>query len=194
MAIAYRIYSNAGNGGPVDYTTPVATTSGLSYTTGAVAPATDTTFAVRAYDTVTNLEEANTDAQVRVVIGANGADQGLSPNAAQAVTLTPSAGGGCRVGWSYAPDDTWGAPAGFHVYLGSGQGGGSGSLSATVAYTPGQIGYSVVISGPLTRTSYTATVGVYNGSGETASAPSTPVVVGAPFQDFDMSPIQITLL
>src|SRR5205085_892840 len=58
MALVYRVYSNGGTGGPVDFTSPVATTGGLTSTVGPLAPSTDTTFVVRAFDPATGLEEA----------------------------------------------------------------------------------------------------------------------------------------
>ena len=72
MAISYNIYANDGMGGDVDYSTPIATTSDLTYATGPLATPSDNTFAVRAFDTASCIEEANTDARVRIILDASG--------------------------------------------------------------------------------------------------------------------------
>jgi hypothetical protein len=117
MAIVYRIYSNNDTGGLVDFSAPLASTTGLTYTFSPLGASTDTTFVVRAFDPEADLEEANTEALVRVVIGPDGAEVGGRPNPPHALSLTPSFGGGCRVSWAYAPAEQCGIPAGFHVYL-----------------------------------------------------------------------------
>src|SRR5882757_4436380 len=103
MTIIYRVYSNGGMSGPIDYLTPVATTGALTYVSGPMPVASDTTFVVRAFDTLTNLEEANTDVRVRIVIGADGQDISGLPRAPHALSISPAVGGGCRVSWAFAP-------------------------------------------------------------------------------------------
>ncbi len=81
MAISYNIYGNDGRGGDVDYGRPIATTAAPPYTVGPLAAPSDNAFAVRAFDTVSAIEEANTDARVRIVIDAAGNDVTMRPNA-----------------------------------------------------------------------------------------------------------------
>jgi hypothetical protein len=180
MAIAYRIYSNGGTGGPVDYSAPVASATGPGYVSAPLPVSSDTTFAVRAFDPGTGLEEANTEAQVRVVLDGQGADVSGRPNPPHAVGLAPAPGGGCRVNWAYRPDPWSGAPDGFQVYLtqvGSARG---GSPAATVAYAPGQVGYRCVLPGPFGFATYTAVVESYNAAGADGGTAASTAAVGLP--------------
>src|SRR5690349_11807576 len=119
MTIQYRIYSNNNAGGPVDYSAPVATVSGLTWDTPALPLSSDTTYAVRAYDTASGLEDANVDARVRIVIDASGADVSARPNPPSHLTAEPRAGGKVMVTWQYNPGGQGAAPTGFRVYVGS---------------------------------------------------------------------------
>ena len=111
MNIIYKIYSNQGSGGPIDYSTAIASTSSLSYVFGPLAPSSSTSFAVRAYDTATQLEEANTEGRVRLDLDASGADVSGRPGPVHALTLGSTAAGGCLVSWAYAPGSSEQAPA-----------------------------------------------------------------------------------
>ena len=117
MGISYNIYANDGLGGAVNYAAPLASTTSISFTTGSLPRSSDTTFAVRAMDTTTGLEEANTEARVRVVLDGNGLDISARPNAPRALMARASAGGGCLATWGYNPVGQAGAPTGFLVYL-----------------------------------------------------------------------------
>jgi hypothetical protein len=178
MTIAYRVYSNGGSGGPVDYSTPVVVTSSLSYTTTPLAPSSDTTFAVRAYDTGSGLEEANTEALVRVVLDGQGADVTGRPNPPSGVWLTPLLGGGCRVGWNFVPDPRYGVPVGFQVYFGPGGAAGGGPPAATVSYAPGQGGYFCDLPGPFGFATYTAVVQSFNAAGTDGGTATATAAAG----------------
>jgi hypothetical protein len=180
MAIAYRIYSNGGTGGPVDFSAPVATTADLGFVTQALAPSTDSTFAVRAYDTDTGLEEANTAAQARVVLDGQGQDVTRRPNAPHAVCLAPSAGGGFRVSWAFRPDPRCGVPDGFKVSLARGATATGAAAVATIGYVPGQAGYSCVLPGPIALATYTAVVESYNAVGTDGGTATATAAVGLP--------------
>ena len=117
MTINYQIYSNGGSGGAVDYSTPVATTSALSAVLDRSSPSSDNTFVVRALDTTSGLEEANTTVSVRIVIGADGSDVTALPASPHAVALAAVGAGSCRVSWAYVPVAGYGTPTGFNVYL-----------------------------------------------------------------------------
>lgn len=194
MAIVYRIYSNGGTAGPVDYSTPIGTTGGLSFTIGPVGISTDTRYAVRAFDNVTGLEEANTDAVVRLVIGANGADLSARPNPPHAVTTSPAGGGSCRVRWAYAPAAPYGVPSGFHVSIQSSAAAGPPALAATVAYRGGVLGYSAVLPGPFGPANYTATVAAFNASGESLGVTETATLPGPPATAYDLGPVSVFYL
>lgn len=190
MAVAYRIYSNHGNGGPVDFSAPIAITAGLTYSTGPLGLSTDTTFVVRAYDTVTGIEEANTGPGVQIAVGADGTDASSLPNATHALTLSPAAGGGARVSWAYAPAGSFGTPTGFSVYLTEGTAANESSPAATVAYVPNQVGYSCVLPGPYALSAYTATVRSSNAAGVGSDVTPVTVTLGLP-APFAMEPVKV---
>ena len=192
MSIVYRIYSNRGDGGPVDESAPVASTSGLSHAFAPVDPATDTTFVVRAFDTETNLEESNTGARVRVVIGQDGEEVRTRPNPPHAVSVSPVSGGGCRVSWAYVPADSSGRPDGFHVYVEPTSAVGSPSPAATAGYAPGRIGSSVVLPGPFAAAAYAVTVVAFNAAGEGVGARQSTSLAGFPAAAFEMGPVDVS--
>ncbi len=165
MTINYQIYSNGGSGGAVDYSTPVATTSALSAVLGPLAPSSDNTFVVRALDTTSGLEEANTTVSVRIVIGADGSDVTALPASPHAVALAAVGAGSCRVSWAYVPVAGYGTPTGFNVYLAPSSAAAPVPPTATVAYQSGCVGYSVLLAGPFAAGSYLATVTAYNATG-----------------------------
>ncbi len=192
MAIQYRIYSNHGGGGPVDYTTPLATTPGLSYVAGPLAAASDTTFVVRAFDPSTGFEDANTGPGVRLRIGPDGSDLSGLPGPPRDLSLTPVAGGGCRVGWSYPPAPAaGGTPTGFSVYLTPGAAADYSAPAAQVNYTPGVSAYLCAPAGPLTPSTYTAAVRAFNATGAEANTVAVTAVLGTPRPPYQMDPLGV---
>src|SRR6059058_2586533 len=101
MALVYDIYAGSSSGGPVDYTTPVATVSALSWTGPALPPSSTTKFGVRARDTVSGLGELNTDATVTIVVDPAGVDLSALPPPPQSVRATAQAAGAVLVEWAY---------------------------------------------------------------------------------------------
>src|SRR6516225_12308007 len=101
MAILYRIYGNNGTGGPVDFSSPIATVQELSYATGPLNASGDYTFLVRAYDPGTGFEDGNTEARVRVSIGPDGSDMSGVPGPPTALSFIPLGGGGAGLSWVY---------------------------------------------------------------------------------------------
>ena len=147
MAISYRIYRNDGQGGEVDYSTPVAISSNLTYAAGPLSAPSDNTFAVRAFDTTSGIEEANTDAKARIILDRSGNDVTARPNAVIGLSARPTAGGTCWVSWGYNPTAQGGAPATFEVDLTIGAHPSTGSPAASIAYSPGVMGYGCTLSG-----------------------------------------------
>jgi hypothetical protein len=178
MALTYNIYSNGGTGGPVDYSTPIATTTGLSFAAGPLASPSDNTFAVRCLDPSTNLEEANTDARVRIVIDANGLDVTGRPNPPDTLVVRPTASGGCRINWAYGPAGQGAPPSGFYVYLTPGAVADYSNPAATVAYVPGRVGYSCDLAGLADRATYTVAVRSYNAAATETNTTVVATVVG----------------
>ncbi len=194
MTIAYRVYTNQGTGGPVDYSAPVASTGVPTYTAGPLGLSTDNTFVVRAYDPDTGLEQAGSEALVRVVIGADGSDLSGLPNAPHALVLSPAARGGAKVSWAYAPAEGWGAPTGFDVFLTQGPGPPvyASSPAGTAPYTPGQVGYSCGLPGPYALSTYTAAVRSFNAAGIEGNTVTVTCPLGLP-APFAMEAVQVTI-
>lgn len=192
MTTSYRIYSNHGTGGPVDFSSPVATTSDPAYDSGPLGVSTDTTFVVRAYDLGTGLEQAGSEARARVVVGPDGSDLSGLPNAPHALVLSPSQGGGGRVSWAYAPAEGFGPPTGFRVFLGPGPVVDYSSPAATVPYTRGRVGYSCVLPGPPTLTACTAAVRSCNAAGAEGNSNTVTGVLGLP-APFAMEAVRATI-
>ena len=171
----YHVYANDGHGGPVDYSTPIATVSGLSYATSALAASSDTTFAVRAFDTVSGLEESNVDARVRIVLDGSSADVSGVPASPKLLGAIPGPGGTARVDWAWLAAGRP-AAASFAVYLSSGATLSYATPAATVSVVPGVSRYSTTLSGLSGGTPYVVGVRAINaagGDGNTASLPIT---------------------
>jgi hypothetical protein len=154
MAISYHIYANDGRGGDVDYATPIATTTALTFTVGSLVAPSDNTFAVRAFDATSGIEEANTDARVRVLIDPAGNEVTARPNPVNGLSVRRTAGGTCWVSWGYDSTGQGGPPTQFAVTLTP----GPASPAATVAYLPGVAGYGCSLSGLVPTNSYTIAV------------------------------------
>jgi hypothetical protein len=176
MAISYNIYANDGMGGDVDYSTPIASSSDLTYATGTLATPSDNTFAVRAFDTVSGIEEANTDARVRIILNASGNDITAQPNAVVGLSATPTAGGSCWVSWGYVPTGQGGPPSLFNVTLTAGTT-PSTNPGASIPYLTGVAGYGCSLSGLAGNTPYTIAVQAVGASsvllGPVATVPIT---------------------
>lgn len=161
----YNIYSNGGSG-PIDYSTPLGSTSSLTYTTAALAYPNEWRFAVRASDGT--FEELNVDAAVRLVLDASGADATGLPSAPVGLSAWAIAGGGIRVTWSY-PTISLAGVTGFRVYVGS-PSPDYGTVKATVAASAGLRSFQADVAGLADGTTYAVAVRAYNGSGEEANA------------------------
>lgn len=170
MAIQYHVYANDGAGGPVDYTTPIATTASLTFLSAVLAAPSSTIFAVRAFDTVTGFEDLNNDARVTVNINAAGADIANQPIPPIALTGTAQAAGKALVRWraSVAGLPAGRLPTGFHVYQGTPTV-SYASPVATVPYVKGLVDYSRQITGLADETIYQFAVRSYNATAEEAN-------------------------
>jgi len=163
MAISYHIYGNDGQGGAIDYATVIATVPAASaapvgsFTTAPLAAPSDHSFAVRAFDDVSGVEEANTDARVRVVIDAQGRDVSSQPNAVLGLAVRWAVGEVGLVSWGYTPAGQGATPTRFDVFASTGPTppGGATPPAASVAYTPGVLGYGCRLRGLTTGTDWT---------------------------------------
>lgn len=191
MATRYRVYSNGGTGGPVDYSAPAADAlADPLWSPPPLAPSTDTTFAVRCYDDVTGAEEANTVAAFRIVLDASGADVTRRPAPPAAASADPRPAGAARAHWSYRTPPGSDPPSGFRVYLGT-PAADYAAPARTVPYFAGRSRYATgPESGPLggdltglaDGVAYQVAVRAFNAWGEHPEAALAAVVgrVAAP--------------
>jgi hypothetical protein len=127
-SLAYHVYSNTNasfptgyaTAGAIDYTLPIATTTGLSYVTATLAFPGVWRFGVRAFDPITSLEEENLDAAVTIILDGSGVDITNRPKAPTNLRALARAGGTIRVEWNYNTINPSPMPTGFHVYVGIG--------------------------------------------------------------------------
>lgn len=180
MATQYHVYANDGAGGPIDYGTVVATTASLTWASGALAYPGDWRFGVRAFDTVSGLEESNVDAAVRLVLDATGVDITGRPAPVASLAVATVVGGSLRVTWFPASHATP-RPTGYRVWC---QGGASVNFAlapdATVPFDGAATVFAATI-GPLTSgADYAVAVRAYAGSTDDGS---TAFVLAVPDGD-----------
>jgi hypothetical protein len=176
--IEYRVYANDGAGGPVDLTSPVATVSGLSWTSGPLGLPSDNTWLVHAYSPASGLEDLNADARVRVVLDPGGADVTARPNAPVGLSAVATAGGTLAVTWTYNPGGQGGSPTGFHVYLGTPTP-SYGTPAATAPYTAPGVAYRAALAGLADGVTYQVAVRAYNATAEEANTAVASAVASA---------------
>src|SRR5665213_3448713 len=102
--ISYNLYRNAGSGGPIDYSSPIATTTATTWTAPAapgLAYPGDWKFGVRAMWLDDALEEQNLDAAVELFLDASGLDISRRPTEPSGLRAIPQTAGAIRVEWGY---------------------------------------------------------------------------------------------
>jgi hypothetical protein len=162
--VAYHVYANAGDGGPVGYTMPIATTAGLSYATGGLPNTGLWRFGVRAFETATGKEERNLD-YAEVSIDASWEDITAMPAAPSNLRLIALPGGNLRVVWGYANVIRDHTPDGFRVYRGTG---GVVDYDTPIAVVPfsGLSTYHADATGLTNGVAYVFGVRAYNATAE----------------------------
>jgi len=186
LAITYRIYRNAGTGGPVDEATPVATVSATTWASPALVGPGDWTWLVRTYDDVSLLEEKGTQARVRLELNAAGLDITNRPPSPTQLAARATAGGTCRVSWSYPEVRRGGAvPDRFEVWLTAGT---TVNYAAAPAGTVNLAGYGhlpphfmIDLAGLVGGTAYAVGVRAFKGTlddGGTGSVAVTGATTG----------------
>jgi hypothetical protein len=116
----------------IDYSAPIATVYGLTWTSPPLSYPDTWLFGVRAFNAYG--EEKNLDAYVKIILDPTGADITNRPNPPTGLRALATAGGGVRVEWIYSPTTGPMAPTGFHVYIGTGTMPGYGAAAATVGF------------------------------------------------------------
>ncbi len=174
MAIEYHVYANTGAGDPINYSSVVDTTATLTYTTSPLSYPGSWSFGVRAFDTVSGLEEQNLDCSLTIVLDASGNDITNRPVSSSGLRAFALAGGSIRAEWYYPPTSGAKAPSGFHVYTGTGEMPSYTMPAATVLFSTGIANSFVVnMTGFSDGVTYSIGVRAFN---TTAEEPNTYAV------------------
>jgi hypothetical protein len=174
MSTQYHLYGNGGSG-PINYASPIATVSALTWSSSALALGSSWRFGVRAFDTGTSLEEKNVDAQVLINVTAAGLDSGTFPAPPLLPSATPGVSGSIVVHWAYPI--TGKRPTGFHVYAGVTTP-SFGSPAATVTYTPLPF-FTATLTGFSDGQVIAVVVRAYNAAGEETNANIVTAIAAA---------------
>ena len=187
MAISYHVYSNDGQGGAIDYTKVVATVPASSaspsgsFLAGPLGSPSDNSYAVRAFDDLSGVEEANTDARVRVVIDAQGRDVSAQPNPVVGLAVRWTVGETCLVSWGYTSSGQGGAPVRFDVSASpvatSANTGVVPPSTQSVFFLPGTAGYGCRLDGLATALDWTIGVRAV-GASEAMTSPLASANLG----------------
>lgn len=138
----YRIYANAGDGGPIDYSAPVATVDGLEWTTPPLAFPGEHRLGVRAFGSLSGLEEENVDAAVLIILDDAGRDVTNRPAPPFGLRLRCETGGVVVAEWSHPGGTRENAPTGFRVYVGFPE----PNYSAPAATVPGKAAHGTFMA------------------------------------------------
>jgi hypothetical protein len=180
MSIEYHVYGNTGVGDPIDYSLPLATLSGLSWNSGSLTFPGTWSFSVRAYDTVSGLEEQNLDCAISLILDSNGNDITNRPVPPTAIRAFATTAGSIRVEWYYPPSTGLKAPTGFNVYTGTGGSPSYGSPAAIVAFSTGIANTFVSnLTGFIDGTTYTIGVRAYNATAQESNGNTVTVTADA---------------
>ncbi|WP_165251171.1 fibronectin type III domain-containing protein [Paludisphaera soli] len=165
--LTYTIYGNDGDGGPIDYATPLGTTTTTSWDTPPLEAPGVHRFGVRVTSAISGLEEENIDAVVEIALDGAGVDVTARPRPVFNLRAYPLTGGLIRVEWAHPGSAGPTRPAGFRVYVGSPTP-DYGAPSATVPATGGRLAgtYRADLAGLSDGTTYAVAVRAYNATAE----------------------------
>jgi hypothetical protein len=183
VSTGYHIYSNTGAGDPINYASPVATITSPATTTWSSSALTHPgtwSFGVRAFDTVSGLEEENLDCSVTIVLDASGQDITNQPPAPVGLRAFATAGGAIRVEWISPPTTVVQQPQGFHVYFGTGGTPNYASPAATVLFAAATANtFATNLTGLTDGITYTIGVRAYNAIAEETNTNTVTVTADA---------------
>jgi hypothetical protein len=175
--IGYHVYANTGIGDPINYASPVATVWDTTYASPPLSSAGAWQYDVRAFDSITGLEEQNIDS-ITINVDASGNDVTNTPAAPVSLSVLARAGGSIRVDWAY-PNTGQPAvrPTGFHVYVGSGGSPDYSNPVATVVAGTALLGqYTTLLTGLSNGITYQVGVRAFNAVAEEQNTFTTSVV------------------
>jgi len=177
MRILYRVYWNGGGGGPIDYATPIATTSEVVFTPGPLGMPSDNLFAVRAFDADSGIEEENTDNILRIVLDSQGRDITRRPRKPYALFAREISPGSCKVSWVYHEVGQLGSPSHFLISIQADDAPDSDPISSMAPYLRGVAYYAKEFEGLCEGRSYTLRVISQGSEDYLQSEPATCVFV-----------------
>jgi hypothetical protein len=178
VGLGYHVYANTGVGDAINYVLPVATVFGLTWTSNPLAYPGDWKFGLRAFNSYG--EEQNLDAEVELILDANGNDISRRPDPPSGLRALAQAGGNVRVEWGYPSVNRAKTPTGFHVYIGTGGVPSYITPAATVSYSSGlsrTFGYT--FTGLTDGTAYTIGVRAFNATAEEPNQSTVSVTADA---------------
>lgn len=179
MSLTYHVYTNDHAGGAVDYGTIIATTASLTYNPIAISPGSDCTFAVRTFDTVTGLEDLNSDARVQIVTDASGNDITNRPLPPGGLSARATKGGKILIEWSYLLPANSSAPTGFKAWTTAGASVNYAGTPILANYFASVVSYSVETAALTDATTYAIGVRATNASGDETNVISVSVIADA---------------
>ncbi len=180
MATEYHVYANTGAGDPINYSSPIATVSSLTWTSSGLSHPGTWSFGVRAFDTVSGLEEQNLDCALTCVLNSSGQDITSQPVAPSGLRAFALAGGSVRIEWMYVVVSGSNAPTGFHVYIGTGATVNYSSAAATVLFDSGIANaFATNLTGLTGGIAYTIGVRAYNAVAEESNTNTVTVTADA---------------
>jgi hypothetical protein len=180
MATEYHVYANTGAGDAINYASPVATVSALTWTSSTLSHPATWSFCVRAFDTVSRLEDQSVDCSVTLTLNTSGQDITNQPLPVLGQRAFPQPGGSVRVEWPYPVVNPARAPTGFNVYIGSGGSPNYSSPAATVLFEAGIANtFFVNITGLTNGVTYCVGIRSYNANGEEQNTNTVSVTADA---------------
>ena len=180
QSVAYHIYWNSGSG-PIDYTSAIDTTAGLTYTTSPLAFPATYQFGVRAFYVLGGLEETNVDAICTIVLDGTGNDITNQPFAPTGLRAFPLAAGTARVEWTEPPSSVAKQPTGFNVYSGTPSISYASPVGTVLFNTAINNTFQFTLTGLANATTYIVGVRAFNSVSEeqnTATVSVTGATVG----------------
>jgi hypothetical protein len=131
---------------------------------------------VRAFDTVSGLEEQNVDCAITVTLNAGGLDITNQPPAPVGLRAFATAGNGITVAWTKPATTGASEPSGFHLYTGTGGAPNYGAIAATVLSGAAVSGsFALNLTGFTSGVPYTIGVRAFNSIAEESNTHSVTV-------------------
>lgn len=160
MATRYRIYNKANR------STPIADVSGTTWEAPPLGASETREYLIRTFDSISGLEDQNTDATIRIRSDALGNDVSDAPDRPAALWVEASSPTSVVVRWAWPYLRDWRKPTEFHVWV---QAAGSINYALTpdaeVSFDESAVSYRAEITGLTASTAYKVAVRAVNDTG-----------------------------